>query len=101
MNVLTHLSYTFTYFDADTFETTTMDAATPAPTFGDFAAIKKTNPDIKLFVSVSGWTSSNNDTYTQPIFSNVTMSSPNRQKFADKVLSFLIYYGFDGIYIDW
>ncbi|KAI1840789.1 hypothetical protein JX266_012996 [Neoarthrinium moseri] len=101
LDVLTHLNYAFAYLDADTFKITTMDARTPASTFADFASVKITNPNIKLFVSIGGWTFSDNGTYTQPIFGNIASSSSNRQKFADNMVTFLDAYGFDGIDIDW
>lgn len=101
VDVLTHLNYAFAYLDPDTLKITTMDARTPASTLDDFAAVKTINPDIKLFVSIGGWTFSDNDTYTQPIFGNIASSSSNRQKFADHMLTFVDAYGFDGIDIDW
>lgn len=78
-----------------------MDAATPVSLFDDFSDLKFDYPDLKLFVSIGGWTFSDNDTYTQPIFSNICSSASNRQKFADEALKFLNYYGFDGVDIDW
>ncbi|KAK8127253.1 bacteriodes thetaiotaomicron symbiotic chitinase, partial [Apiospora sp. TS-2023a] len=84
-----------------TFEVQTMDAATPQSLFEDFSSLKIANPDLKLFVSIGGWTFSDNNTYTQPIFGNIAKSSSNRQTFADKLVSFLDYYGFDGVDLDW
>jgi chitinase len=46
-------------------------------------------------------TFSDNDTYTQPIFGNIAGSSSNRQKFADGLVAFLTYYGYDGVDLDW
>lgn len=78
-----------------------MDAATPISLFDDISAIKTTNPDLKIFVSIGGWTFSDNDTYTQPIFGNIASSSSNRQQFADGLVEFLTYYGYDGVDLDW
>lgn len=101
VDALTHLNYAFAYLDPDTFGITTMDAATPISLFEDFSNLKTTNPDLKLFVSIGGWTFSDNNTYTQPIFANIAQSATNRQKFADQLLKFLNYYGFDGVDLDW
>ncbi|KAG6039144.1 hypothetical protein E4U41_003160 [Claviceps citrina] len=98
---LTHLNYAFAYLDPTSFKITTMDAATPTSLFDDLSALKTTNPDLKIFVSIGGWTFSDNDTYTQPIFGNIARSSSNRQLFADGLVSFLTYYGFDGVDLDW
>ncbi|KAG5951737.1 hypothetical protein E4U53_002386 [Claviceps sorghi] len=98
---LTHLNYAFAYLDPTSFKITTMDAATPASLFGDVSDLKAANPDLKIFVSIGGWTFSDNDTYTQPIFGNIARSSANRQLFADQTVAFLTYYGFDGVDLDW
>ncbi|PNY25607.1 Symbiotic chitinase [Tolypocladium capitatum] len=78
-----------------------MDAATPSSTFSDLANIKTYNPNLQIFISLGGWTFSDNGTATQPVFGNIARSSSNRQKFADIVLKFLDSYGFDGVDIDW
>ncbi|KAG6194205.1 hypothetical protein E4U10_003178 [Claviceps purpurea] len=98
---LTHLNYAFAYLDPTSFKLTTMDASTSISLFDDMSDLKTTNPRLEIFVSIGGWTFSDNDTYTQPIFGNIARSSENRQLFADKVASFLTYYGFDGIDLDW
>lgn len=99
VDALTHLNYAFAFLDPNTFRITTMDAATPVSLFDHFSELKFTNPDLKLFASVGGGLSLTTG-HTQPIFGNIAKSASNRQKFADEVLSFLDYYGFDGIDID-
>lgn len=98
---LTHLNYAFAYLDPNTFKVTTMDAATPTSLFDDLSNLKVDNPNLKIFVSIGGWTFSNNDTNTQPIFGNIAQSASNRQMFADGIVTFLTYYGFDGVDLDW
>lgn len=98
---LTHLNYAFAYLDPSTFKVTTMDAATPTSLFDDISDLKVDNPDLKIFVSLGGWTFSDNDTYTQPIFGNIARSASNRQTFADGLVTFLNHYGFDGVDLDW
>ncbi|KAK2590532.1 hypothetical protein QQS21_011782 [Conoideocrella luteorostrata] len=101
VDALTHLNYAFAYVDPGSFEITTMDAATPARIFQDVADLKKTSPSLKIFVSLGGWTFSDNGTATQPVFGNIARSDANRQKFATNVLKFLSTYGYDGVDIDW
>jgi chitinase len=78
-----------------------MDAQTPASTFQDAVSLKDLKPDLKVFVSIGGWTFSDNDTATQPVFGNIARSESNRQKFADNLLRFMNGYGFDGVDLDW
>ncbi|KAG8165716.1 hypothetical protein KVR01_004268 [Diaporthe batatas] len=101
LDALTHVNYAFAYIDPSTFQITTMDVATAISTFDDIGAIKVTNPDIQIFVSLGGWTFSDNDTVTQPVFGNIAGNAANRQKFATNLLSFLTAYGFDGVDLDW
>nr|QDJ94336.1 chitinase chiC3 [Cordyceps cicadae] len=101
VDALTHLNYAFAYIDPSTFEITTMDSATPARIFQDVADLKQTSPSLKIFVSLGGWTFSDNGTATQPVFGNIARSPDNRQKFATNVLKFLSTYGYDGVDIDW
>ncbi|NEW08200.1 chitinase [Paenibacillus sp. SYP-B3998] len=56
--------------------------------------LKTTNPNLKLFASVGGWTWSNQ-------FSNTAADPITRANFAASAVSFLRQYNFDGIDIDW
>ncbi|MDQ6419609.1 glycosyl hydrolase family 18 protein [Paenibacillus sp. LHD-117] len=62
--------------------------------FESFAAIKETDPHLKLLVSVGGWSWSNN-------FSNMAASEVTRRAFADSAVKFIREYGLDGLDIDW
>lgn len=52
--------------------------------------------NIQVFVSIGGWTFSDNDTATQPVFGDIASSAANREKFANNLVSFMKQYGFDG-----
>lgn len=78
-----------------------MDAATPVSLFDDIASLKDIKPSLQIYISVGGWTFSDNNTATQPVFGNIARSLENREKFANNALAFLNQYGFDGIDIDW
>lgn len=73
-----------------------MDQLTPESLFQEVADVKKFKSDIKVWVSVGGWTFSDNGTSTQPVFGNIAASAANRQTFANNVVKFLNHYGFDG-----
>ncbi|KAJ5214129.1 CAZyme family GH18 [Penicillium cf. viridicatum] len=68
--------------------------------FLDTTNLKSIKEDIKVFVSVSGWTFSDNDTATQLVFGDIAASTINRQKFANNVVHFMKKYGFDSIDLD-
>ena len=101
VDALTHVNYAFAYIDPTSFEITTMDAQTPVSTFEDVVSLKDMKPDLKIFVSIGGWTFSDNDTVTQDVFGNIARSAEKRQKFADNLLNFMTGYGFDGVDLDW
>ncbi|KAL7921208.1 glycoside hydrolase family 18 protein [Trichoderma austrokoningii] len=57
--------------------------------------------DVEIFVSIGGWTFSDNSTATQPVFSDIAASEANRNTFAKNLVNFLREYGFDGVDFDW
>lgn len=78
-----------------------MDSDTPSSLFKDATNVKSIKSDIKVFVSVGGWTFSDNGTATQPLYGEIAASATKRQTFASNVVHFLKQYGFDGLDIDW
>ena len=81
-----------------------MDPETPESLFmetADVRTLKSGNLDLQVFASIGGWTFSDNNTKTQPVFGNIAKNEGNRQKFADNVVSFMKEFGFDGVDIDW
>jgi chitinase len=73
-----------------------MDPNTPNSLFQLATDTKQYNPTLEVWISVGGWTFSDNNTATQPVFGEIAASAQNRQKFADNVVLFLNRYGFDG-----
>lgn len=62
--------------------------------FDRFAAIKAEHPNLKLLISVGGWSWSKN-------FSNMAATEETRRAFANSVVKFLREYGLDGVDLDW
>jgi len=56
VDALTHLNFAFAYIDPDSFEIVTMDPSTPESLFQEATDTKKYKSDLKVFVSVGGWT---------------------------------------------
>ncbi|KAF9249765.1 CAZyme family GH18 [Penicillium roqueforti] len=101
LDALTHLNFAFASIDPDSYTIVTMDSDTPSSLFKDATNVKSIKSDIKVFVSVGGWTFSDNGTATQPLYGEIAASATKRQTFADNVVHFLKQYGFDGLDIDW
>ncbi|KAK3168025.1 hypothetical protein OEA41_004471 [Lepraria neglecta] len=78
-----------------------MDTSTPSSLFQDTANLKSVKPDLKIFISVGGWSFSDNGTVTQPLYSEIAADAGKRQTFANNVVHFMRQYGFDGLDIDW
>lgn len=99
------MNFAFAYIDPDSYEITTMDSETPASLFQETTAIKSmksgTGALVEVYISIGGWTFSNDGTSTQPVFSEISSSSENRQKFAHNLVEFMVRYGFDGVDLDW
>jgi chitinase len=98
VDALTHLNYAFAYIDPKSFTLTTMDSQTPESLFKELADVKKFNSRVEVWVSVGGWTFSDNNTATQPVFGNIARTAANRRTFANNVLNFLNQYGYDGTF---
>ena len=62
------VNFAFAYIDPDSYQIVTMDSDTPSSLFTDATNLKSIKEDIKVFVSVGGWSFSDNDTTTQRIY---------------------------------
>ena len=57
-------------------------------------ALKKINPDLKILISVGGWSWSKN-------FSDAVLTKNSRYIFANSAIDFMLKYKIDGIDLDW
>lgn len=73
-----------------------MDSQTEEGIFKLTTDAKLYNSQLQVFISVGGWTFSDNGTVTQPLLSEISSTEANRQKFADNVVKFCNKWGFDG-----
>ncbi|KAL4958978.1 uncharacterized protein BDV14DRAFT_194146 [Aspergillus stella-maris] len=101
LDALTHINFAFAYIEPDSYKVVTMDKATPASLFEDTTSVKAIKEQIKIFVSIGGWTFSDNDTTTQPLFGEIAADATKRKTFASNVVHFMKQYGFDGVDLDW
>lgn len=82
-----------------------MDSQTPESLFQEIASIKSldsTRDDpLEVWIAIGGWTFSNNNTDTQPLFGEIARSEKNRKTFSENLVGFMRRYGFDGVDLDW
>lgn len=106
---LTHLNFAFIYFDTNgNLVFTDKDAAIGAPVDMDgvqwggsnagilnaFQELKAENPNLKIGVSVGGWSKSHN-------FAPVCANASTRAKLVENLVKFMDYNNMDFIDIDW
>lgn len=70
-----------------------MDSATPTSLFKDTTNVKSIKQDLSVFVSIGGWSFSDNNTATQPLFGEISADAAKRKKFANNVVRFMRQYG--------
>ncbi|CAG9864903.1 unnamed protein product [Phyllotreta striolata] len=63
--------------------------------FAEFVKLKQKEPCLKTMVAVGGWNEGTRK------FSVASSTTESRKNLAQSILKFLVYYGFDGIDIDW
>ncbi|VDC05350.1 unnamed protein product [Peniophora sp. CBMAI 1063] len=97
-NGYTHLNYAFALIDPGTYAVVPMSSSDVAQ-YTQFTNLKQSNPNLKTYISVGGW--SFNDPPTQTVFSDLAASKANSQAFANSLVKFMVTYGFDGADIDW
>ena len=90
---LNYINYAFAKIGSDDKITLGYPATDPA-NFVKLHNLKNSNPNLKLIISVGGWSWSDQ-------FSNMALTDASRTIFADSCVSFLEQYGFDGIDLDW
>ena len=86
---LTHINYAFGLVK-DTFDGVNVNNP---DRLRAIAALKQTDPDLKVMLSVGGWGAGN--------FSEMAASADNRRKFAEDCLRIVEEFNLDGIDIDW
>lgn len=66
-----------------------------------FTGLKDSNPGLKTWISIGGWSMNDPDQPTAATFSNLAASSSAQSSFFASLLSFMSTHGFDGVDIDW
>ncbi|KAI9739285.1 MAG: hypothetical protein M1834_007498 [Cirrosporium novae-zelandiae] len=96
----THIFFAFAYIDPDTYEMADM-ASDVGALYDDVTALKDDKPSLEVWISIGGWTFNDNDTTTQPVFSDLAASTDYQSSFFSSLTSFMEDHDFDGVDIDW
>ena len=90
---LTHINYAFANIGND-LKIMLGDSQIDSSNFKMMNNLKNKNKDLKILISVGGWTWSDK-------FSDVALTENSRATFADSLVQFLISYNLDGVDLDW
>lgn len=91
-NKLTHINYAFV--DVKDSMAWLTNLATDSINFRKLNYLKKDNPDLKILISIGGWSWSEN-------FSDAVLTENSRKKFARTSAAIVEQYNLDGVDIDW
>ncbi|QXV67481.1 glycoside hydrolase family 18 protein [Mucilaginibacter sp. 21P] len=89
---LTHINYAFV--DVQQNRAWLTHERTDTTNFKNLIKLKKKNPNLKILISIGGWTWSSN-------FSDMALSDTSRRGFAKSAVNIIKKYKMDGIDIDW
>ena len=89
---LSHINYAFV--DIKDNRAWLHNEATDTVNLRKLSELKRINPDLKILISIGGWTWSKN-------FSNATLTDTSTRNFALSAVDFVSKYNLDGIDIDW
>ena len=88
---LTHINYAF----ADVKDGRVVEGfGRDAENFKLLADLRRQHPQLRILISVGGWTWSGN-------FSDVALTSESRRRFTDSAMEFVRRHDLDGVDIDW
>jgi len=90
---VTHINYAFANI-GNNLQIELGDATIDPQNFIKLNALKKFNPNLKILISVGGWSWSGK-------FSDVASSQTNRDNFAASCVRFIDQYHLDGVDLDW
>jgi chitinase len=91
-NKLTHINYAFV--DVKDSMAWLTNIATDTINFRKLNYLKKDNPDLKILISIGGWSWSEN-------FSDAVLTENSRKKFAQTSVAIVESHHLDGVDIDW
>ncbi|ORY01574.1 hypothetical protein BCR34DRAFT_592200 [Clohesyomyces aquaticus] len=97
---LTRLNLAFAYIERNTFHIVPMPGV-GEKTISQITNLKQKAPGLKIWISLGGWTFSDNDTDTQAVWGDLASTPLKRENFAVNVYKLCKQWGFDGVDLDW
>ncbi|GFQ89279.1 probable chitinase 10 [Trichonephila clavata] len=96
-HLCTHINYEFAMLDPKTYEMVPSQPGIDLQQkfYDEAVALKETNPDLKVMLSIGGWTDSTKK------YSELVESSDRIENFVKKAMAFLEAHGFDGLDVAW
>jgi len=91
-NKITHINYAFV--DVQNGKAFLTNEATDSTNFRKLNELKQKNPDLKILISIGGWTWSRN-------FSDAVLTKEGQKAFAKSSVEIMKKYNLDGVDIDW
>jgi chitinase len=97
---LTHVNVAFGYIQPSSYNIYPIPGA-GIDGFQAIANLKQKAPGLQVWLSLGGWTYSDNDTDTQAVWGDLASTPQKRLKFIESLALFLRQWGFDGVDLDW
>ena len=97
---VSHINAAFGYIEPGTYTIYPIDNI-DVGYFRNITNLKTQAPFTKVWLSLGGWTFSDNDTATQPVWGDLASTPEKRAKFIDGLDKFMTNWGFDGVDLDW
>jgi chitinase len=91
---LTHINYAFANVENGVVANIEGRASVDSTNFLILNSLKKRNPELKILVSIGGWTHSKG-------FSDAVLTAESREKLTASGIDFLLKYNLDGLDFDW
>ena len=97
---ITHLYVAFGYVTPDTYDIEPM-LGFDTEVLQQIMNLKQNAPGLRIYISLGGWDYFDNGTTTQLVFGDMSSSGEKRAQFISKLATFMSYWGFDGVDLDW
>ncbi|KAK5651931.1 hypothetical protein OQA88_11473 [Cercophora sp. LCS_1] len=100
LGALLHINTAFEYIQSNTFIIHTIDGL-GIEHFKAVSNVKNRSPHTRVWLSLGGWTFSNNGTVTQHVWGDLSSTKGERGRFILNLERFMSEWGFDGVDLNW
>lgn len=100
LGVYTHINFAFASVAEPSFQTIP-SSAEGVELWKRVMMLKQSDPNVKIWLAIGGWTFNDPDQITKTTFSDIVSSTANQDKFITALVFLMTSFGFDGVDIDW